>query len=54
MDVPASGTQAAHGKMGPFRWDTSTQLALMVGLALLIAILLHVKFGIRGTASIGK
>jgi hypothetical protein len=54
MDTPASSATAAHGKMGPFRWDTSTQLALIVGLALLVAVMLHVKFGIRGTASIGK
>jgi hypothetical protein len=54
MDTAATGTSAAHGKMGPFRWDASTQLALIVGLALLVAILLHVKFGIKGGVSVGK
>jgi hypothetical protein len=53
-DVPANSASAAHGKMGPFRWDTSTQLAVIVALALLVAVMLHVKFGIRGIASVGK
>jgi len=52
MDVPTS-TQG-HGKMSPFRWDTSTQLAVVVGLALLVAILLHVKFKGAVGVSVGK
>ena len=54
MDVPTS-TQG-HGKMSPLRWDTSTQLALTVGLALLVAILLHIKFkgSIGASVGVGK
>jgi hypothetical protein len=40
--------------MHPFRWDTSTQLALTVGIALLVAILLHVKFKGAVGVSVGK
>lgn len=53
MDVPASNA-SAHGKMSPARWDTSTQLALTVGLALLVAILLHVKFNASAGIGVGK
>jgi len=45
MDVNAANSnQTGHGRMSPFRWDTSTQLAATVGVALLVAILLHIKF----------
>lgn len=52
MDVPANSARAAHGRMGPFRWDSSTQLALIVFIALVVAILLHVRF--KGAVSVGK
>jgi hypothetical protein len=51
MDVNAQVDSNAHGRMSPFRWDTSTQLAATVGAALLIAILLHIKF--KGSVSAG-
>lgn len=53
MDVPANSSNG-HGKMSPFRWDTSTQLALTVGIALLVALLLHVKFKGAVGVSAGK
>lgn len=40
--------------MSPFRWDTSTQLALTVFIALVIAVVLHVKFKGGISASVGK
>jgi hypothetical protein len=54
MDIPANNAAAAHGKNHLFRWDTSTQLALTLGIALLIAILLHVKFKGAVGVSVGK
>lgn len=53
MDKPAN-TDSAHGKMSPFRWDTSTQLAVIVGAALLLALVLHVKVKGGVSASVGK
>jgi hypothetical protein len=40
--------------MTPKRWDTSTQLAFVVGLALLVAILLHIKFNASAGVRVGK
>jgi hypothetical protein len=51
MDVNAQTDSNAHGRMSPFRWDTSTQLAATVAVALFIAIVLHVKF--NSGASVG-
>ncbi len=54
MDVNAQTDSQAHGRMSPFRWDTSTQLAATVGLALLVALLLHVKFNAAAGVRVGK
>jgi|HubBroStandDraft_1064217.scaffolds.fasta_scaffold195087_2 uncharacterized membrane protein YgaE (UPF0421/DUF939 family) len=54
MDVNAQVDSRAHGKNSPFRWDTSTQLAVAVGLALLIAVVLHVKFNASAGVRVGK
>jgi hypothetical protein len=53
MDVNAQNdtSRQAHGRMSPFRNDTSTQLAIAVGLSLLVAVALHVKF--NTSASVG-
>ena len=53
MDVPANSANG-HGKMSPFRWDTSTQLAVTLGIALLVALLLHVKFKGGVSVAAGK
>lgn len=56
MDVNAQTNSQAHGRMSPFRWDTSTQLAVAVGVALLVALALHVKFnaGVNAGVRVGK
>jgi len=48
-DVPANSSNG-HGKMSPFRWDASTQLAVAVGLALIVALLLNIK--VKGGVSV--
>ena len=55
MDVNAANSnQTGHGRMSPVRWDTSTQLATAVGVALLVAILLHIKFNASAGVRVGK
>lgn len=54
MDVNAQTDSNAHGRMSPLRWDTSTQLAATVGVALLIAILLHIKFNASAGVRVGR
>lgn len=54
MDVNAQTDTNAHGRMSPLRWDTSTQLAVTVGIALLIAIALHIKFNASAGVKVGK
>jgi hypothetical protein len=54
MDVNAQKDSQAHGKMSPFRWDTDTQLALTVGIALLVAVALHIKFNASAGVRVGR
>lgn len=54
MDVSAQKDTQAHGRMSPFRWDTSTQLAVTVAVALLVAVILHVKFNASAGVRVGK
>lgn len=53
MDV-AENTGKAHGKSASLRWDTSTQFAVTVAVALLIAIALHIKFNASAGVRVGK
>lgn len=52
MDVPADTARAGHGKMSPFRWDTSTQLATLVAIALVAAVALNMR--LKAQVKIGK
>ena len=56
MDVNAQNdtSRQAHGRMSPFRNDTSTQLAIAVGLALLVAVALHIKFSGAVGVKVGR